>query len=367
MAPHIRALREYYDVTLITNGASVELEELLGAQVSFCPVPIQRKVSLKEDAMALLMLLRLFRVQKFSCVHSITPKAGLLAMVAARLAGVPIRIHTFTGQVWATERGARRWLFKFLDKFLVKFANAILADSNSQREYLIGQGVVTTDEIRVLADGSIAGVDTERFQYSEPSRDAIRRRFGIPSNALVFLYLGRLNRCKGVADLMSAFSTLASTEPALHLVVAGPDEAGISADVAVLATKYPGRVHRIDYVDNPQEYMSAADVFCLPSYREGFGSVLLEAASVGIPVIASRIYGITDAVVDGETGLLHEPGNITEISAAMRRLACNRELRKSMGNRARARAIDRFSENRLTRALTEFYRDRFEAEKQVLK
>lgn len=367
MAPHIRALREYYDVTLITNGASVELEELLGAQVSFCPVPIQRKVSLKEDAMALLMLLRLFRAQKFSCVHSITPKAGLLAMVAAWLAGVPLRIHTFTGQVWATERGARRWLFKSLDKFLAKCANAILADSNSQREYLIGQGVVATDEIRVLANGSIAGVDVERFQYSESSRDAIRGRLGIPANALVFLYLGRLNRCKGVVDLIHAFDLLAPTERAFHLVVAGPDEEDISVDVAVLATKYPGRVHRIDYVDNPQEYMSAADVFCLPSYREGFGSVLLEAASVGIPVIASRIYGITDAVVDGETGLLHEPGNITEISAAMRRLACNKELRKSMGNRARARAIEKFPENRLAQALTEFYRDRLDPVKRGLK
>lgn len=361
MSPHIRALSVEHDVMLVANGAAEYLAELLGSHVSFKAMPIERKVSLRKDIASLFALWQFFRREQFDCVHSITPKAGLLSMLAAKLAGVPLRLHTFTGQVWATETGLRRWLLKSLDKLLARSATRTLADSISQRLFLIEHGVVTPQEIAVLADGSIAGVDVQRFQYSAEMRAQIREQLNIPAEDVVFLYLGRLNRFKGIPELLRAFEMAVQNRRNLHLVVAGPDEENLAAAVDAVAINIPGRVHRVEYVNHPEQYMSAADVFCLPSYREGFGSVLIEAASIGIPAIASRIYGITDAVEDGVTGILHQPASDHEIAAAMLLLANDENLRRRMGSSARARVVEKFSEARLTKAFTDLYRDQFSA------
>jgi glycosyltransferase involved in cell wall biosynthesis len=319
-------------------------------------MPIERKISLRKDLVSLVTLWQFFRREKFDCVHSITPKAGLLSMVAARFAGIPLRLHTFTGQVWATETGRRKWLLKLLDKVLAGSATQVLADSFSQRQFLIENGVVQPQDITVLAEGSIAGVDVNRFKFADEARTRIRQTFGIPANGIVFLFLGRLNRFKGIEDLLQAFAIAAKSNSNLHLIVAGPDEENLAVAVDALAIKTAGKVHRLEYVDFPEHYMSAADVFCLPSYREGFGAVLIEAAAVGIPVIASRIYGITDAVDEGKTGLFHTPGAVTEIADAMLLLASNNDLRTRMGAAGRARVIETFSEPYVTQAFIEFYR-----------
>jgi glycosyltransferase involved in cell wall biosynthesis len=356
MSPHIRALSAEHNVTLVANGSAEYLADLLGPHVSFKAMPIERKISLRKDLVSLVTLWQFFRREKFDCVHSITPKAGLLSMVAARFAGIPLRLHTFTGQVWATETGRRKWLLKLLDKILARSATQVLADSFSQRQFLIENGVVRPQDITVLAEGSIAGVDVNRFKFSDEARTRIRQAFGIPANETAFLFLGRLNRFKGIEDLLHAFAIAAKSNSNLHLIVAGPDEEKLAVAVDALASNTAGKVHRLEYVDFPEHYMSAADVFCLPSYREGFGAVLIEAAAVGIPVIASRIYGITDAVDEGKTGLLHTPGAVTEIADAMLLLASNNDLRTRMGAAGRARVIETFSETYVTQAFIEFYR-----------
>lgn len=359
MAPHIRALSKEHEITLVANGVSADLAGLTGDHVHFQTMPIERKISLWKDCTTLFFLWRFFKKNKFHCVHSITPKAGLLSMLAARFAGVPLRLHTFTGQVWATEKGLHRWLLKTLDKLMAGSATTVLADSASQRLFLIKNDVVAPREVTVLADGSIAGVDVQRFEYSAEMRAAIRKYHNIPAEDVVFLYLGRLNRSKGIPELLRAFERATQNLSNLHLIVAGPDEAYLAATVAALASRYPGKVHRVAYVNHPEQYMSAADVLCLPSHREGFGTVLIEAASIGIPAIASRIYGITDAVEDGVTGILHQPASDREIADAMTKLSIDTNLRHQMGKAARARVVEKFSEARLTCALADFYRDMF--------
>ncbi len=359
MRPHVRMLAADYDVTLISNGSPDSVTELLGPNVHFVSVGIERKISLVNDLRALLELTRLFRKERFDSVHSITPKAGLLSMVAARRARIPHRIHIFTGQVWATKTGMGRFILKSLDKVTASRATHVLTDSLSQRDFLIQNGVVREGKITVLADGSIAGVNLERFQFRETDRQQIRSEHNIREDALVFLFIGRLTRDKGVADLLLAFAKLAEHNTRVQLMVVGPDEDGLEPDVQALGERYPGRVHRVGYTDRPEIYFSAADVFCLPSYREGFGSVLIEAAAVGIPAIASRIYGVSDAVEDGVTGVLHTAASVDEIAAAMRRLAEDDSQRRAMGESAQQRAVAKFSEQRITQALVDYYHGMF--------
>ncbi len=355
MKSHILKLSQSHDVTLIANGASQDLGDLLGPHIAFIPVRIERDISIKNDLRALAKLWTVFRDEKFTCVHSITPKAGLLSMLASKMARVPIRLHTFTGQVWATKHGAKRILLKTLDKITSAAATGIFADSRSQAEFLIENKVIARGKITVLANGSIAGVNISRFKRDLEARSRIRRLHDIPVESVVFLFVGRLVREKGILELLEAFGKVASKNEAAHLFIVGPDEEGLQKEIDKASERFPGRFHQTGFTDAPQDYMSSCDVFCLPSHREGFGSVIIEAAAVGLPSIASKIYGITDAIEEGETGLLHRVGEVGEMAHAMNLLAEDPAARRRMAVAAKERASTKFSEEKVTEALMNFY------------
>ncbi len=237
-----------------------------------------------------------------------------------------MRLHTFTGQVWATRTGLSRAILKLADRIIARCATYTLADSPSQREFLIRERIVAPDRIAVLGSGSVSGVDATRFRPDAGRRRQVREQFHIPDASVVLLFVGRLSRDKGVLDLAKAFAALAAEFPDVHALVVGPDEEGLRPAFARLCAKHGERLHFLDYTTCPEDVMAAGDVLCLPSYREGFGSVVIEAAAAGLPAVASRIYGLVDAVVDGRTGLLHEPGDVADLTACLRQvpatLAC---------------------------------------------
>ena len=242
-----------------------------------------------------------------------------------------------------------------LDKLLAKCATGLLTDSLSQHQFLISQHVVEKEKIIVLGNGSICGVDAERFKPNLAVRHKIRINLGIPENAIVYLFLGRLNKDKGIQDLAYAFSELAPNLHQAHLLVVGPDEGGMDKMLKLILAKCSKQFHRIGFTNKPEDYMACADLFCLPSYREGFGSVLIEAAAVGLPAVASRIYGITDAVVDSETGVLHQPKNIEEIKRALLILTIDTDLREKMSKQAINRAHKYFSTKMVVAAMRKYY------------
>jgi len=352
----IRRLCERYDVYVALNMNPGESLRGLEDMVTVLPVAIERKIAPWRDLLALWQLIRLFRRHRFKLVHSVTPKAGLLGMLAAFLAGVGIRIHTFTGQVWVTRQGIARRVLKSADKLIAALGTDALVDSFSQRQFLLDEGVLRVSKSGVLAQGSISGVDTVRFCPDAEARRRIRDELHIGGEDTVFLFLGRLNRDKGVLDLAAAFAGM--QDERTHLLLVGPDEEGIAPQIVKLTEKCVGRVHFAGYAPKPEEYMAAADVLCLPSYREGFGSVVIEAAAVGIPAIGSRIYGVVDAIQENHSGLLFEARDVAGLQAAMDTLSGNRMLRLQLGRQARERAINVFSGEKLSAAWLDFYRAR---------
>ena len=351
----IRAMAEIYDVVVIANFADdEEAMKLLPATVRCISIAIERQIAPHRDLAALLQLYRLFRKEGFALVHSVSPKAGLLAALAGWLAWVPHRLHTFTGQVWATKQGMARHGLRLLDKFTASILTTVLADSRSQAEFLVANRVVSTDRIQVLADGSISGVDVERFRRKPEIRSRVRQTLGFGAEELLFVYLGRLKREKGVLDLAHAFSKVAKQISSVGLVFIGPDEEGLTDTLAALTGPNP-KVRFVPYTPTPEHYLMAADIFCLPSYREGFGSTVIEAAVAGAPAIGTRIYGLTDAIEDGDTGLLVTPGNIQELTDAMMRLAKDTSLRDRLAQKAYRRACEKFSQQRVTNAVMKLY------------
>ena len=358
---HIKLLSTTFDIVVITNTD----DELFLQNKDICAkvisIPIQRNTHPFLDLFALFKLASILRKNCLDSVFSVTPKAGLLLMVAGFIARVPNRAHMFTGQVWATRSGPVRFFLKKIDRLIVKFSTHLLADSSSQRDFLENERVVDKGGVTVLGNGSISGVDTIRFNRDSKKRKDIRDEYDIPVDSLILLFVGRLNKDKGVLDLANAFNKLnAPGQSELHLMVVGPDEGKMKKQMKlILSPSAKKRIHFVDFTDCPEKFMAAADIFCLPSYREGFGSVILEAAACGIPAVASRIYGLTDAVENGMTGLLHTAGDVSEMQTCLNKLINNSVLRNSMGKAARDRAVTFFGQEKVSREFYAYIADLF--------
>ncbi|MGB4073028.1 glycosyltransferase family 4 protein [Pseudomonas sp.] len=350
---HIERLADDYDVFVISNYGAEPVPQ--DERVTYLSVPLAREISPIVDLKTLFLLVRLFRRYRFDALHSVTPKAGLLGMLAARMAGVPVRVHWFTGQVWVTRAGVGRFVLKSADRLIAATASHLLADSPSQRDFLLAEGVCRASAIEVIGDGSICGVDGERFRPNPQARERVRVEHGIPADAAVVLFLGRLNTDKGLREMAEAMLLLDQRFPALHWLIVGPDEGGMVEHILSVVGGLGERLHFQGFTQEPEAYMAAADIFCLPSYREGFGSSVLEAAAAGVPSVATRIYGLTDAVEDGVSGLLVPPFKVLELANALQRLLEDDELRAAMAQAARVRALQRFSRERIVEGLRAFY------------
>jgi glycosyltransferase involved in cell wall biosynthesis len=347
---HLARLRKSFAVAVCVNRSESDITVIVPEGVEVRHMEIRRKISPWHDVTALRKLWTFYRQRRFDAVVTVTPKAGLLGMLAARLAGTPVRVHWFTGQVWATRQGLMRVLLKGMDRIITACATHTLADSPSQRDFLVREGVVKADKIFVLGQGSISGVETARFRPNPDVRQLIRTELRIPETAPCLIYVGRMSKEKGVPDLLAAFGQLRADFADLRLVLVGPDEEGLLSQARI-----PG-LHVVGYTKNSEAYMAAADIICLPSYREGFGSVLIEGAACGLPAVASRIYGITDAVVENVTGLLHPPGDIAALAECLRRLVFDDELRRELGRKALQRALKSFDSRHIEEVFEEFLR-----------
>ena len=355
VAPTIRSLLKLgHSVAVVVNVKAKTISPDLYTNVKWIDIEIARSIDLPRDVSALVRLFFSFRRERFDIVHSVTPKAGLLAMLAAKLTGTPLRIHTFTGQVWATKRGPMRLLLRCLDRVLAYCATALLVDSHSQLVFLASERVAKFDRMHVLGSGSISGVDTAKFKPDAIAREIVRSQHGIPLDALLLLYIGRMHLEKGVIELVQAFLLLSKTHPEVHLMLVGPDE-GVLHKVLNIYENLHSRIHIVGLTTQPEKYMAAADIFCLASYREGFGLSLIEAAATGLPCVASRIYGVTDAVVDGVNGLLVNVKDVKALVVALEMLVEQPLLRMQMGANARTRAEKEFSQAAVVNAWLDFY------------
>ena len=314
-------------------------------------IPINREINLMADIKALLMLIVFFLKHRFSLVHSVSPKAGLLAMTASWVARVPNRIHTFTGQVWVTKKGPIKNLLRYLDKLIHLLSTQTIVDSKSQLNFLLKNEVVSISKSRVIGPGSISGVDLKRFKTNEQVRKKMRYEFGVKDSDVLVLFLGRFKKDKGILELIKAFTLIHSESSNFVLWCVGPDEENLTK---ILANSKGVRI--FSYTQRPEDFMVAADFFCIPSHREGFGTAVIEAAACGIPSIGTNIYGLSDAIINGKTGILVEPASHLAIMKALRTLYENEELRNKMGKAASLRANKIFSSEFFTNEIVIFYK-----------
>jgi len=357
LSDQLVVLSRYYNVTVITNMEDSSVDLRLPSSIEVIHVPICRTISLTDDLYALCQVIKICKKKHFDLVHSVTPKAGIVSMIGSFIARVPVRVHTFTGQVWATKKGGYRLLLKSIDKVIARLATHVLVDSSSQLSFLRTQNILSNSKGSVLLEGSISGVDIDRFSPSESVRKEKRDELGIPDDALVLLFLGRINTDKGMRELIDAYILVTEKLSNCFLLIVGPDEEEMIGEFEC-ALSDKGRYLYVPYTTTPEDYMRLSDLLCLPSYREGFGSVIIEAAAVGIPSVGTDIYGLSDAIVDGKTGVLVNKKDVSSLLAGLLYMLSDSVRLKKMGFAARERAVNSFSQKAITNELVKFYGDR---------
>jgi len=354
-------LRDLGVQVVLVSSSGPEWSQLrTGDGLSAEIIPIPRSLSPWKDFIALVRLIRFFMTQRFDIVHSTTPKAGLLTAIAAFLAHVPVRLHTFTGQPWVALRGPLRWGSQAADTLIGILNTLCYADSNSQAKFLVDEGIISAGKLAVIGKGSLAGVDTKRFnpdRWSPLQKQKIRDEIGLVPSASVLIFIGRISQDKGIAELIAAFSELLRLQYDVDLLLVGPhdQDCGGAGFLDLSEAKQCRRIHYTGYTECPERYLAIADIFCLPSYREGFGTVVIEAGAMGLPTVGTAIYGLTDAVVDGETGILVPPRDKQALQKALQGLLDNPDTIRSMGKAARSRCLQFFDSRVVNEGVAEEY------------
>lgn len=351
---HIERLSEVFDVYLVANIK--ENYDLSSLKIKgYKSISIERRPAFIADIKALFQLYLFFKEKKFFCVHSMSCKPSLMTSIAGFMARVPHRIRIFTGQLWCNMSGWKRQFFMLIDKLTVLLNTDLLVDGKSQMDFLEDQGILKKGQAKVLANGSICGVDTKRFHFSESIRKEERKRL-LYENQIVFAFLGRLKTEKGINELLAAMDRLVVDYPKSTLLLIGGDEENCKGRLSKFVHLKDGEnVLFYGYTKTPNLLLQAADVFVMPSYREGFGVSVLEASCLNLPVICSDAYGMRDSMIDNVTGIRCRVKDVDSLHQAMVTLYRDPELRQKLGNNGHDYVFRSFTKEQVTNAWYNYY------------
>ena len=352
----LKKLSEKYEVVALSSPGE-EMQAIVEREgVRTITVPMERHISPWKDIVALFRLILVFRQERPTMVHSMTPKAGLLCMVAAWLTRVPVRVHTFTGLVFPTAKGLQRKLLMLTDSITCHCATYIIPEGEGVKRDLLDYGI-TTKPLRVLGFGNVMGVDMHI--YCRRPEVMEKARLLRDEHNFTFLFVGRIVRDKGINELCEAFDRLSKEYPQTRLLLVGwreDDLDPVSDKTQDLIDSNPS----INYVgeiwgDDLLAYYAAADCFVLPSYREGFPNTVLEAGAMGLPSIVTDINGSREIIVENENGMIIPPRDVDALFVAMRRMLNDDRRRSYMASNARNMIGCRFEQGFVRQCLLDFY------------
>lgn len=355
----LRELQEQdcYEVVAVSSpGDSMrEIEEREGVRT--VAVPMERHISPLKDLKSLFRLIQVFRREKPTMVHSMTPKAGLLSMMAAWFCRVPVRVHTFTGLVFPTATGLTQKILIFTDRITCACATHIVPEGEGVKNDLINYHI-TNKPLKVLGHGNVRGIDLAHYnpELLEVQAEAAKIR---KPDTFTFVFVGRLVRDKGINELIAAFERLKKEYPNIRLLLVGRQEPELDPLKPETIAKINNNkcIEAVGQQSDVRPWLAASDVFVFPSYREGFPNVVIEAGAMGLPSIVTDINGSREIIIEGKNGSIIQPRDAEAIYYAMKCMITKPDKAKKMGTNARPLILSRFEQSYVRRCLKDFYKE----------
>lgn len=350
----LRFLNKYYDVVGIASdtGNLKDVEEEQGIRT--INIKMAREISLLQDIKSLIALYQLFRKDKPDIVHANTPKASLLSMIAAMAARVPNRIYLVTGLRFETTKGLLRFILKTMERITCSCATKVIPEGDGVKNTLIREKI-TSKSLEKIHNGNINGIDLTYFNRTkevEEKASLIRK-----PNTFTFIFVGRLVKDKGVNELIEAFNKISQEQKDVRLILVGKFEEALdplfsSSKEIINNNKL---IDFVGYQNDIRPYLVASDVLILPSYREGFPNVILQAGAMGIPCIVTDINGCNEAIIDGKNGIIIPKQDSNALYEAMKRIKTDVDLHKNLALNSRALISSRYDQKDLWDALLNMY------------
>jgi len=352
-------LNQFYTVIAI-SGNDNHLENVRKREgIPTIDVKIERQISPIKDLISLIKLYRVFRKEKPQIVHSVTPKAGLLSMIAAYFARVPVRMHSFTGLIFPSKTGFLKILLINLDKVLCFFATNIYPEGQGVKNDLL-QYKITKKPLKIIGNGNINGIDTEYFNEDnciEIEKQKLKDELEIKTTDFVFIFVGRLVKDKGINELVKAFSKLNKEHTATKLLLVGPFEQEIDPVFPETfdTIKNNPNIISVGHQNDVRTYFAISNCLSFASYREGFPNVVMQAGAMNLPSIVTNINGCNEIIIDNKNGIIIEPKDELSLYNAMKLVLNNPELLYSLKQNSRQMIVSRYNKNIVWEAILNEY------------
>lgn len=352
-------LQQHFEVVAV-SGPGEHLTNVAQREgVATWAISMHRSIHPLADLVSLWKLYRLFKRERPAIVHSITPKAGLLSMVAGYLAGVPVRIHTFTGLIFPSKTGLLQKILILMDRLLCACATRIYPEGEGVKRDLIRYGV-TSKPLEVIGNGNVNGIDGTYFSSAslgEGALEEIRKSCGISPSDYVFVFVGRLIKDKGINELVVAFEQVHRQHPNTKLLLVGNEEPELDPlkpeTIATIRTH--SNVIAAGYQNDVRPWLAVSQALVFPSYREGFPNVVMQAGAMGLPAIVTDINGCNEIITDGHNGIIIPPKHEEALREAMLRLVQEPALGQQLASQARHSIVSRFEQQTVWELIKEEY------------
>ena len=317
---------------------------------------MSRTISPLADFKAFKEISTIIKDGNFDIVQYVTPKAALLGSLASWRAKVPVRLYLMWGLYYVTQTGFKKFMFKTIEKIVCKCSTAIAPDSKGNVKLAVEEGLCKADKIGIVGHGSANGVDTEKFNPDKLSDDGkrIRKELNIPDQAKVFGCVAAIVGDKGVNELIEAFDIVSKSNPEAYLLYIGQTtEKDPVKDSTLETMKNNTKIIHLGWQTEPEKYLAAMDIFVLPTYREGFGVVNIEASAMALPVISTDVPGPQESIINGETGILVPAKKVEPLAEAMKDLIGRPLYAKKLGVAGRKRVQEFYEQKKLWQLIIE--------------
>ena len=355
-------INNFYDVTTISS----ELEYLKRCakkeNVKFYHIEMTRKITPFKDFVALIKLFIYLKNEKPEMVHSHTPKAGMLAMIAAKLAGVPIRLHTVGGMPLMESNGLKKSILKSVEKLTYACSTAVYPNSSGLYNFILENKLTSSKKLKVIANGSTNGINTTYFsanQISDELKKSLKKELKIAENDFVFVFVGRIVSDKGINELIHAFKKIMKSDFTIKLLLVGEEENEI--DPLNQNTRKElfenENIIKVGFQKDVRPYLAISNVLILPTYREGFPNVVMQAGAMGLPTIVTNINGCNEIVEEGKNGIIIPVKNIIAIEEAVLKIKNDTVFFENLKKNAREMITSRYEQKIVWDAILEEYRN----------